>query len=183
MTLGIGAGGAAVLGSVGRFEAKRLVEALVKVLPYFASSGIGASASVLALMLTLLGMSRQADVQLAETFYRRILWIGRQASALFVGNVILLLTLAAPVGVAEAESGKDYFVVVQFYVISGLVACVAGLFMSLILMLQSTLTDLVAVLGLGVAAHPLVNRNQESSNSEESREHDGESRDAKESPD
>lgn len=166
VTLAIGLGGATLLGSVNHWEARRLVESLDNTLPYFASAGIGASVSVLALMITLLGLSRRTKLDLSETFYKRILWIGRQASALFAGSVFLLLVMAAPVANADAENGSRNYAIAQFYVTASLTAIAAGLFVSLVLMLQSTLSDLVQVVGLRVDDHPLIAENRDAEGTE-----------------
>ncbi|PRQ02177.1 hypothetical protein ENSA5_26360 [Enhygromyxa salina] len=125
-------------------------------LPYVASSGIAASVTVLALMLNLLGLSRRSDADLSKIFYRRVQWIGRQASAMFVGSLLLLLTLAFPAIESDAFDGASNFVVAQFYVTSALTAVLSGLAVSMVLMLQSTLSDLVAVLGMKVKDHYLL---------------------------
>ncbi|PRP95237.1 hypothetical protein [Enhygromyxa salina] len=156
LTLVIATGAAGLLGFGSYFEARRLVEALRAVLPFLGSASMGASASVLALMLTLLGISRTADTRLTELFYRRILWIGRQASALFFGSLLLLLTLAVPIIETDALDGAQDIVVLQYYATSVLLALMTGLAVSMILMLQSTLSDLIMVLGLRVKDHPLV---------------------------
>lgn len=156
ITLAMGAGSAAVLGSANRFETRHLIESLSGVLPYLASAGIGGGASILALMLTLLGVSRQSEVRFTETFYRRILWIARQASVLFAGCILLLLTLAAPVVEADAFASASDLLTGQYYVTAVLTSLISGLSISLIMMLQSTVSDLVMVLGFGVEDHYLL---------------------------
>lgn len=155
-TLVIGAGAAVLLGSSSFFEARRLIDALRSVLPYLASSTMGASASVLALMLALLGISQTSDATLSKLFYRRILWIGRQASALFVGSLLLLLTLAVPLVEADTFDDAHTVVIVLYNVSSGLTAVMSGLAVSMVLMLQSTLSDLISVFGLRMKDHYLV---------------------------
>ncbi|WP_052553987.1 hypothetical protein [Enhygromyxa salina] len=156
LTLVIAFGAAGLMGSGSYFQAGRLVDALRSVLPFLGSSSMGASASILALMLTLLGISRTSKATLTELFYRRILWIGRQASAMFFGSLLLLLTLAVPVIEADSLDDAERVVVLQFYVTAGLTAVMSGLAVSTILMLQSTLSDLILVLGFHVEDHPLV---------------------------
>lgn len=153
VTLGMGAGSSAILDSANRFETRHLISSLSKVLPYLASAGIGGGASILALMLTLLSVSRQSDVRFSETFYRRILWIGRQASALFAGCILLLLTMAAPVVEAGAFASAQTLLTGQYYLTAMLTSLISGLSISLIMMLQSTVSDLVMVLGFGVEDH------------------------------
>ncbi len=99
-------------------------------------------------MVTLSGTSARSETPRVSVFFVRIRGIGRQASALFAFCVLLLVLLAAPVTEAESVETGHTLVVVQFYVTAGLVALVTGLFTSMIMMLQSTLNDLIIVLGM-----------------------------------
>ena len=144
----------AVVGTAGPWKAEEIVESVTAVLPYFGSAAMGAGSTILALMLTLLGVGQSAQTRFSQTFYKRIVWIGRQACLVFAGAALLLLAMAAPV--QKLEEGDGTLLVVQFYVIAGSLALLAGLLTSTLMMLQSTLEDLVKVLGIGLEEHPMI---------------------------
>lgn len=160
VTITMGVGTAVLLGQVSGFEARKLVESLIAVLPYLASAGIASASTILALMITLLGIGRDSKRKFTKIFYRRILWSGRQASMIFLSSLIMLLLMAAPVaGATQTHAG--ILTQLQFYLTAGLTAINTGLFVSLISMLQSTLADLVNVIGLGVESNRLVRNVEE----------------------
>jgi len=147
-----------LLGAASPFEARQLVEKMGGILPYAASAGIAGSTTVLALMLTAVGMARRAETTVRTTFYRRILWISRLSSGVFLACVGVLLALITPV--TEIDGDRS-LVFVQFYVVAGLTAALAGLFLTLIMMLQSTVGDLVHIIGLRNDTHPLIAHEEE----------------------
>lgn len=154
VTLVLAASTGLTVGFVHAWTAKKLVEAVAGVLPYFGSAAMGGGLTILALMLTLLGLVQSARAKFAVTFYRRIVWIGRQACAMFGGAALLLLTMALPVD-RVSDHGEALYVA-QFYAIAGVLAVLGGVLVSTMMMLQSTLEDLVRVVGIGDDDHPLV---------------------------
>lgn len=119
-TLAIGVAASVFLSSASDFETRQLIEALLEILPFLGSAGIGGSAS---------------------------------ASALFAASIVLLLALAAPVGSEDAVERSKELLLVQYYATALLTAVVSGLGISMILMLQSAVSDLVRVLGFGEHDH------------------------------
>ena len=128
--------------------ARTLADSLSDTLSYFGSAGIGASSTILALMITLLGLSNQSDHEFNDIFYRRVLWSGRQASVLFLLCVVLLLVMAMPTTSTELPY-ESTVSLIQFYATALITSMATGLFVSLVLFLQSTVSDLVAVLRKG----------------------------------
>ncbi|MBR0552613.1 hypothetical protein [Stakelama marina] len=65
---------------------------------YFGSAIATASATTLALMLTLIGMARRSEAEFSDEFYRNVYRISALSTATLLGAVVLLLLLTLPVG-------------------------------------------------------------------------------------
>lgn len=79
-------------------EAVVLLEALSRSGLYLGSASATASATTLALMLTLIGMVRRADPEFGEETYHNIERIAKLATAGLMASLMLLLVLVFPVG-------------------------------------------------------------------------------------
>ena len=64
------------MGNVGNAEARRLLEATIPTSRLFCSAILTVSATVLALMLTMVGLGRSADAGLSDAHYHRIIVAG-----------------------------------------------------------------------------------------------------------
>jgi len=90
------AGVAAVMGHVGDTEARRLLEAIIPTSRLFCSSMLTVSATILALMLTMIGLGNQSDTKLADAHYERIMKIALYDPILFAGGAVLSSCTACP---------------------------------------------------------------------------------------
>ena len=82
----------------GSAEAQDLIENLSTTGLYLGSAVTGGSASILALMLTLLGLARRAESEFDETVYRSILKITTLAALNLIVAIIMMLLFVVPVG-------------------------------------------------------------------------------------
>jgi lysylphosphatidylglycerol synthetase-like protein (DUF2156 family) len=133
------------LGSVGDREALQLLESTLPTIRFLCSAAIGAAATVMALMLTLLGLSRDLDSEINPDYYRRIQHIGTMCVICLVGGVGLLLVLTIPLG--ENDALATWYNVV-YYGVLVVASLLGGLLVTI------TLTLRFAVLELVAAAHP-----------------------------
>lgn len=153
----IGAGIAGGLGLLGQFlvgrvytgvEARRLLEASI---PSARSVGTGivtATATILALMLTMLGLTRHATGALESTFFKQVKRIGQFASVGLIGGTMLLVLLSFPV--TESSSLPDSWYAVIYYVLIAITALLAGVLIFVVLLLYSAIDSLIAVVRPGV---------------------------------
>jgi hypothetical protein len=133
------------LGSVGDREAILLLESTLPTIRFLCSSAIGASATVMALMLTLLGLSRDMEGQIRPDYYHRIGDIGTMCVAVMVTGVGLLLVLCIPL--EEAEEFHTWYNII-YYGILVVASLLGGGLVAITLSLRRAVTALVA------AAHP-----------------------------
>ena len=95
----LGYGARQCIGTVyGAAEARDLLEALARAGLYLGSAVATASATSLALMLTLVGMIRRAETDFDGGTYQRILAIAGLSTASLMVSLVLLLAFVFPVG-------------------------------------------------------------------------------------
>lgn len=142
------------LGAQGDAEALRRVESIVPTLRFLASSLITACATILALMLTVLGLSLDSERRLVEDHYVRVRQIARWDSFGFLASVFFLLALTVPLFESEKIPSTWYSVI--YYAFLTFASLLAGYVSSVVLMLYETLSDMIEAVGLGREDHPLV---------------------------
>ncbi len=133
------------IGMAGDREAMQALESTLPTIRFLCSAAIGAAATVMALMLTLLGLSQDFDSDIAPDYYRRIQYITTMCVVCLVGGVGLLIVLTIPLGETDALSAwYDVF----YYVILVAASALGGLLVAI------TLTLRIAVNTLVSAVHP-----------------------------
>lgn len=117
---------------------------------YLGSASATASATILALMLTLIGMVRRADSDFDKTTYRGILRIAQIATLSLMISLVLLLALVFPVGEFEDLPRAWYR-----WMYDGLFAttvATVGMLAATVVMLYQTIHQVIAKLTPGEAA-------------------------------
>lgn len=147
---GLLAGGTAIAGQLvvgqiyGGTEARRFLEAMIPSSRYVGSGVITASATILALMLTMLSLSRHATSSLESEFFKRVEQIGLLSTIGLIGSVLLLLLLSMPIEESQQLPSSWYTFVYYFFV--ALTAGVAGTLVTIVLMLYNALKTIITVL-------------------------------------
>jgi ABC-type multidrug transport system permease subunit len=107
--MAVGYGARQAIGTVyGAAEAVQLLEALSRAGLYLGSAVATASATTLALMLTLIGMMRRADTDFDDITYRRVMLIAGLATAALMSSLVVLLAFVFPMGEFDALPGGWY---------------------------------------------------------------------------
>lgn len=130
------------VGRVGDFQALRLIEAVLPAARFLASSAVAAGATVLALMLTLLGLSLNSEFRFGARLYQRARYITILSVAAIVAGVGVLLAVAVPV--AEVE-GLDGLYDLLYYVLVVSVSVLGGIMVTIGLMIAETLFGLIGI--------------------------------------
>ena len=147
-------GATLALGAQSDAEALRLVESIVPTLRFLASSLITACATILALMLTVLGLSLDTEHQLVEDHYERVRQIARWTAFGFLAALFFLLVLTVPLFESEKIPATWYSTI--YYAFLSFASLLAGYVSTIVLMLYDTLSDMIEAVGLGRSDHPLV---------------------------
>ena len=128
----------------GGAEAIKLIEALSTSSLRLAAVIATSSATILALMLTILGLARESNNDFNMKLYHRIDVIGLLSTVSLCGAILLLLLLSLPVG--QFENLPPIWFTVFYYVLVSLIAGLSGLLISVILMLFSTIRSIISSL-------------------------------------
>lgn len=136
-----------LLGNLSGYEAKQLIESSVPGLGTFFNTIILASATILALILTLLGISSGSDSKLKETHYKQVLSLARFDSFLFVVTLIFFQLLNFPI--TEADSVPTSWFTMIYWAALFASSLLSGLMVAVILMLYSTIHNIIRIVGLG----------------------------------
>ena len=128
-------------------KALQLIEALRDSSLYFGAAVSTASATILALMLTLLGLSRQAESDFDDWVYKNINRIALVSTISLCGGVLLLMLLSMPIG--EFEKIPENWFIMMYYVLVVFVALLAGLVITAVLMLFNAIRYVIALITPG----------------------------------
>lgn len=147
-------GGAYALGQVSGYEARELLESSLPSFTTLCNTTILASATILALLLTALGVSNNSKQKIKSLFYQRIRKIAQFDIVLFVTSMVVLLLLNVPIAKTE-EIPSSWFdnVYLATLIISSIIG---GLLITVMLMLYSAVTDLIVIFGLDPDEHPML---------------------------
>ena len=138
--------GTYLLGTVTDNEAIDNLQEIRPTLRFTASGTMTATATILALMLTLLSFSENADRKLKGYHYDRIWWIARLTAIVFVAALILLMFLNVPINNAEETFAGFYNIV--YYGLLIYSALIGGFMITIILLLYQAARDIILI------AHP-----------------------------
>lgn len=138
--------GVKLLGQVSDYEAIDNLQEIRPTLRFTASGSMTATATILALMLTLLSFTQNADRKLKGYHYDRIWWIARFAAIVFIAALVLLMMLNVPIGNAEETFAGFYNIV--YYTMLVYAAIIGGLMITIILLLYQAARDIILI------AHP-----------------------------
>ncbi|MTB53678.1 hypothetical protein [Lewinella sp. W8] len=130
-----------LLGSISQVESLENMKEIRPTLRFTANGVITVSATIMALMLTLLSFSSDTDKQLKSWHYDRIHWITRFAVGTFVMGLVLLMTLNLPL-VNAKESLRGFYTTI-YYLSIGYVSLLGGGIVCVILLLYQATTDII----------------------------------------
>ena len=134
--------GVLTVGSVTPFVGLKLLQSVLPTIRFLASSGLAAGATVMALMLTLIGLTFTSDWQFRDIHYIRIKQISLLATWTMLLSIVVLLFLGLPV--EEADQLQFYYDVV-YYAVLAVASILGGLLVAVALMLHRTISGLVAI--------------------------------------
>lgn len=135
-----------LMGYVGNAESRQLVEAILPTSRLLCSTVLTVTATILALMLTLLSLGANPDVELKDAHYYRIRKIAFYDAVVFGAGMVFFLLHCVPVH--ESDKIPEWWYPTVYYGILALSAILAGSVVSIIAMLYMALRNLVDVIGL-----------------------------------
>lgn len=141
--LALGFGARWAIGSVySAGEAVQLIDALASSGLYLGSASATASATILALMLTLTGFIRRLDADFDKDVWWRVDRVAQSATISLMASLLLLLALVFPIGEFEKLPTEWY---AWFYnALFGITVVVIGLLAMTVALLYATIRDVIA---------------------------------------
>lgn len=146
--------GTFILGQISGYKAMELLKESMSGINMLCNTVILGATTILALMLTLLGLSRSSESRLTDRHYRDVLMIAKSDTILIVVAVITFLMLNLPISESQ-EVNQNWYQTI-YYVSLGMAALLGGGFIAVVMMLYGTITNVILIVGLNIKDHPLV---------------------------
>ncbi len=145
--------GTFLLGELSGYEAKVLIKNSVAGINTLCNTIALASATILALLLTVLGISSGAKSKLKKDHYRHILQIAKVDTIIFVASLISFLLFNLPV--TESENVPNEWFSIVYYFSLGISSMLSAALIVVVIMLYNTVVNIIKIVGLGKMDHPL----------------------------
>ncbi|GHA30842.1 hypothetical protein GCM10007103_10470 [Salinimicrobium marinum] len=142
------------LGALSGFEAMELFSTSLSGINTLCNTVILGSSTILALMLTLLSLSRAAHSKLNKEHYHRVLTLAKAVSIVIITSVITLLLLNLPITESSGVPRSWYSAI--YYISLAMAAIIGGGFIAVVTMLYSTIANVILIVGYRMEDHPLV---------------------------
>lgn len=151
--------GTYLLGHLSGYEAKELIKKSVDGLNTLCNTIALASATILALLLTLLSLSAGSSSKLKEAHYKHVLEIAKVDTAVFIAAIMVFLFLNLPI--TESENVPDNWFSTIYYVSLAISSILSAALIVVVLMLYNTVVNIIKIIGLGIKEHPLARTEDE----------------------
>ena len=149
----VGIGSVLIVGEISQLEAFELLKAMLPTTRFFCSAVLTSTATILALMVTLISLSSSTSTELKAEHYQRIRRIATLDAIAFAGGMLLLLFIMIPMEESEVLSYGWYRFI--YYGVLAASALLGGLVVSVVIMLYSETKLLIRTIGLEHQPSPL----------------------------
>lgn len=137
--------GSWMIGQISGSEARYLLETVLPSVRSFSGTIMLALVTVLALMLTLLGLSTSTDIKLKWIHYQRIKQIALVDMVTFIAAVLFYLFLNVPI--QETDSGTLEWFYGLYYAALIMSSLLAGAVITIVLMLYNAIDNIIHAIG------------------------------------
>ncbi|MCM4166490.1 hypothetical protein DHD08_02210 [Arenibacter sp. H213] len=145
--------GTILLGRLSGYEAKVLIKSSLDGMNTLCNTIALASATILALLLTLLGLSSSSKSELKKEFYLDVLRIAKLDTIIFIAAVITFLLFNLPI--TESDNVPNNWFNILYYISLGISSILSAGLIVVVLLLYNTVVNLIKIVGLGVKNHPM----------------------------
>ncbi len=145
--------GTFLLGRLSGYEAKVLIKNSLDGLNTLCNTIALASATILALLLTLLSLSIRSDSQFKKGFYQQVLQIAKLDTAVFIAAVISFLLLNLPI--TESKSVPPNWFNSIYYISLALSSVLSASLIVVVLMLYNMVVNIIRIVGFREKDHPM----------------------------
>lgn len=153
--------GTLMLGELSGYKAKELITVSLPGINTLCNTIALASATILALLLTLLGITSNAASKLKKDHYQNLLVIAKVDTMVFVAALISFLLFNLPI--TESENVPSNWFNLIYYITMGVSSILSAALIVVVLMLYNTVVNMIKILGLKITDHPLLVQEEENS--------------------
>lgn len=146
ITFCIIATGVFLLGNISGYEAKNLLEASLTGINMLCNTIILASATILALLLTLLAISSGTESKLKDGHYLEVLSIAKIDTVLFIVTLIMFQLFNIPI--TESDEVPTGWFKIIYWATLFMSSILSGGMVVVILMLYNTVKNIILIVGL-----------------------------------
>ncbi|WP_191859079.1 hypothetical protein [Hanstruepera ponticola] len=147
-----------LLGNISGYEAKQLLSASLPGINMLCNTIVLASATILALLLTLLAISTSTKSKLKDGHYLEVLNIAKIDTSLFIVTLILFQLFNIPI--TESDNVPTVWFTAIYWATLFLSSLLSGVMVVVILMLYNTVKNIILIVGLK-KDHSLLSEEQE----------------------
>lgn len=145
--------GTFLLGELSGYEAKVLIKNSLAGINTLCNTIVLASATILALLLTLLGLSSGSNSRLKPEHYEHVMQIARFDTAVFIGSLLSFLLFNLPI--TESENVPANWFSTVYYISLAITSIMSAALIVVVLMLYNTVVNIIKIVGLKQDDHPL----------------------------
>ncbi|WP_046758921.1 hypothetical protein [Kordia jejudonensis] len=142
-----------LLGDLSGYEAKNLLKESLSGLNILCNTVVLASATILALLLTVLSVSSGSKNTIKKQHYLQVLNIAKFDVILFISALILFQFFNIPI--MESNNVPTSWFDKIYWATLASTSIISGMMITVILMLYNAVTNLIAIIGLGDDHHML----------------------------
>ncbi|NNC83594.1 MAG: hypothetical protein HKN79_08450 [Flavobacteriales bacterium] len=139
--------GAFVTGELSGYEAKQLINASVAGLNTLCNTIVLASATILALLLTLVSVSNKADSKLDDHYYKHVLTLARVDTVVFISAMITFMFFNIPL--TESDNVPSNWFSTIYYTSLVVSSVLSAALIVVVIMLFNTVSQIIRIVGLG----------------------------------
>lgn len=137
--------GIGLIGDGSGAEAIRLIEAMLPSVRFFCSAVMTATATILALMLTILTFGQRLESELDNRFYDQIQEVAQLDTIVFIAASFLLLFISVPI-IEESDFFSSRVYLIFYYMMLVYTAALWGTLAVVVLRLLNALKSMISLL-------------------------------------
>ncbi len=141
------AAGAYAIGDLSGYEAKELFKKSISGINMLSNTIILASTTILALLLTVLGISNDLNNKLNDDYYKNILLVAKFDTVVLISAILSFILLNLPI--AEGDNVPERWYSIIYYITLGITSILGASLTVVVLMLYNTVVNMIKSIGLG----------------------------------
>ena len=145
--------GSYMLGELSGYEAKVLIKNSLGGINTLCNTIALASATILALLLTLLALSSESKSKLKKDHYQHVLQIAKLDTIVFIASIMSFLLFNLPI--TESDSVPPNWFSAVYYISLAISSVLSAALIVVVLMLYNTVVNIIKIVGLDQKDHPL----------------------------